>query len=220
MKVYIINRDRLQSPKEMVEFLLKTPGVTPIIMDNDSKNPDLLDWYETSPCEIVRHDLNWGETIMWMPDLNYIEYYGLKDGNYCVTDPDLDLAGIPLNWPDELKRLLVENQWCDKAGFSLEINDLPDNEITREVIAHEENHWHTPLSGGGFRAGIDTSFAAYRSSIHSFECVRASRPYTAKHRNWYYQSVDDIPADEKFYLSRINASHNHWSYKIKQRNGL
>lgn len=214
IKVFIVNRDRYHSPRKMAEFF-DSCGLRVIFLDNGSTYPPLLDWYKEMPYELELFGKNCGECCLWHVE-GLMEKYDIEKGNYLVTDPDLQVEGMPKDFLKEFRRLLDENPWADKAGASIEINDLPQNDITRAVIKHESNHWLDRLPSGGYRAAIDTTLALYRSRVHSFECVRADRPYTVKHSSWYVTGVDSLPPDELYYLQNIGIAHNYWSDKIKK----
>lgn len=212
-KVFIINRDRLHSPKEMVEFLWGISDVEPIIIDNASTYEPLLQWYKTQPCHIEKMPLNWMECVLWQPETGLMDKYNLYAGNYCVTDSDLKINHLPKDFIEVLKEGLNRYPSYDKCGLSLEIEGLPDNELTREVISHEQGHWMNKLDDIYISAATDTTFAVHRSAIQSFNCLRTNRPYTAIHRPWTY-TKDDMPDDERYYINNSNKSH--WSKRIKE----
>lgn len=213
IKAFIVNRNRYHSPRKMAEFF-DSCGLRVIFLDNGSTYQPLLDWYKEMPYELEAFGRNCGECCLWVVD-GLMEKYDIYSGNYILSDPDLDLSSVPKDFVQELRRLLDENSWADKAGLSLEINDLPPTPIRKEILDVESGYWAHPLSSGGYKAPIDTTLALYRSSIHSFECVRASRPYTARHSSWYWENESQIPKDELYYLQSIGRNHCHWSNKVK-----
>jgi len=169
MNVFIVNRDRLHSPKRMVEHLQKMPNVNVVILDSASTYEPLLEWYETKPCIIEREKLNWGECILWRPETGFIEKYHLHQGDYCVTDGDLRIDKLPLDFHDILKEGLRKYPQYDKCGLSLEIRNLPQNAYTQEIIKHESAYWGTPVDSMYFDAPIDTTYSYFASQIHSFK---------------------------------------------------
>lgn len=215
---FIINRNRYSCAKAMVEYLRQIPEINPIIIDNDSTYEPLLDWYATKPCEIDFVGKNSGEAVLWVTDR--INYYNLADGNYIVTDPDLDLSEVPLDVVDVLRRGLVLHQWADKCGLGLRIDNIPESVLKAEIVNHEQANWRDPLGDNYYRAAIDTTLALYRSRIHSFECVRTGMPYAAKHIDWYYTDYNSLPEDYIYYLNSIGNEHSHWSKEIKKRANL
>jgi hypothetical protein len=46
IRVIINNRDMLSWPKAMLEYLENVPNIIPVIIDNASTYPPLLEWYQ------------------------------------------------------------------------------------------------------------------------------------------------------------------------------
>jgi hypothetical protein len=209
--VFILNYNRLDLPRNMADYITECDGVYPIIIDNHSTYPKLIEYYKICPHEIIQMPHNAGNCAMWNTGL----YLELKlNGNFIYTDPDLDLSGIPKDFLHVLQTGL-DKYPVDKCGFSLEINNLPDNEMTREVHQWEDQNWKNPLDGMYFKAAIDTTFALYRTNVHSFNCIRTNRPYTAIHKPWTY-TLENIPEDEKYYLESTGTYFNHWTNRLKK----
>lgn len=205
MIALIINFNRLTYPKTMVEWC-KAHQLTPIIVDNHSDYGPLLDWYKTDPCRVIGMSKNYGHTVVWNKEEDVLSLLGIE-GRYIVTDPDLDLTGIPGDFLEVLERGLDMYSHVDKCGFSLEIRDLPNspegNLIGRQV---EPRYWRKLLPGGYWNAAIDTTFALYREGIvnHTHIGIRADRPYTARHLPWYYTDLKLLPEDEQYYYAMAN----------------
>lgn len=217
IKVFVLNRDRLHSPKEMVEFLWTIPDVEPIIIDNASSYEPLLQWYDTKPCHIERMELNWGCCVLWQEENGLMQKYNLRQGGYCVSDSDLKVDHLPKDFIDVLFEGLRRYPQFDKCGLSLEIQGLPDNELTREVIEHEQQHWLHKLDERYIKASTDTTMAAHASGIQSFNCLRTDRPYTAIHRPWLFDGTN-IPEDEIYYTK--NCVQSHWTKRIREVFGI
>lgn len=209
--VFIINHDRLTLPKNMADYLAGCKDVYPIIVDNASTYEPLLEYYKTCPHKVIRLHLNFGNCVMW--NTGILDEMDLH-GDYIVTDPDLDLSKIPTDFIDVLREGLRRYPDIDKCGFSLEINDLPENGLKQQVLEWESGQWHNKIDEMYYRAAIDTTFALYRSRIHSFNCLRTDRPYTAKHVPWYYTN-DNIPADEMYYLTHCNETSSYGKKILK-----
>jgi hypothetical protein len=178
-------------------------GVEPVFIDNNSDYPPLLEYYERSSFQVVRMDKNYGYKVVWEQDV--LKRLGIT-GNYIVTDPDLDLSGIPDDFLSVLEEGLRRYPQFDKCGFSLEINDLPHTEFN--PISYEKQFWQHPLDNMYFKAAIDTTFALYKSPFHSFNALRTNRPYTCRHRPWYYFDFEDMPEDEQYYFKTCKESHS------------
>jgi hypothetical protein len=144
------------------------------------------------------------------------------DGEYIVTDSDLDLTGIPDDFVKVLRQGLNKYPDVFKCGFSLEINNLPTTELADKVRALEQHYWNNPLDDMYFKAEVDTTFAMYNkksySSLEEFlSGTRTNRPYTAKHVPWYYDNVDDISEDEQYYFRTADKSKTYWGGQIKNK---
>ena len=186
---------------------LQNHGLEPIIIDNNSDYIPLLEYYATRcPYYVLRMDRNYGHQVIWSQNvLKRLEI----EGNYIVTDPDLDLSGIPDDFLNVLEEGLRRYPQFDKCGFSLEINDVKIQQCT---IDWETKFWQHPLDDRYFNAQIDTTFALYKTPIFSYNGIRTNRPYTAIHVPWEYDWVKDLPEDEQYYYATQNedtASHTH-----------
>jgi hypothetical protein len=200
----------------MADYLAECEGVEPIIVDNKSDYPPLLEYYETTPHKVEYMPHNLGN-ISWIHQT--LEKYNVTE-NFIVTDPDLILDHIPKDWLPILKEGLAKYQFAAKAGFSLEINDLPNTEIANKAKRHEQPMWGNALDDPRFyRADIDTTFALWRAIMHDFPAVRLARPYTAKHGPWYY-TKDNIPEDELYYLQTTDLNWNHWTSELRKELGI
>jgi hypothetical protein len=214
---FIINFNRLTLPRAIVDYLTPDTGCQPVIIDNGSTYPPLLDWYAGNPCKVHRLSANHGNCALWSPTcgVDFFADYDMSAG-YVVTDPDLDLSRIPKDFLSVLRDGLRRRPGFLKCGFSLEIDDLPDNEIGDEARGWETINW-TGLTDGYYQAPIDTTFAFYSGrESHDFDkCLRAPRPYTARHMPWYY-TANNLPEDERYYLNSITAHYNHYSIRLRQ----
>jgi len=202
----------------MCEYLEAT-GVRPIIIDNDSTYPPLLDWYKDCGYKVHRMERNYGHLVFWKSFL--INQY--SDRFYCLTDPDLDLSKVPHDYADVLMRGLNENPTVTKAGLSLRINDLPQNAYTKKVIEWEKKFWQHK-SGIFYKADVDTTFALYDKQRdfgklppegNKFHwAVRAPEHYTAKHIPWYLTKEKiESSEEEQYYMSQ---THTYWSNIFKE----
>jgi hypothetical protein len=195
IRIYINNRDRLTWTQNIVADIRRMGG-EPVIIDNLSSYPPLLDWYATKPCEVFMLEQNHGPRAPWTSGIatsGDAEFFG-------VTDPDLDLSGIPDDGIQHLCRGLERHPSAPKAGFSLELNDLPEGNIGNRVREYEAQYWTKPLTDGFYDAYVDTTFAVYargRSLLNFYAAVRSDRPYTARHLPWYGGPQTD---DEKYYV--------------------
>ena len=202
MKAFIITYNRLHLPVNMANYIF-AHGIDPVFVDNNSDYPPLLEYYKTTPFEVVRMKENYGYKVVW--EQNLLKKFGIT-GNYIVSDPDLDLSGIPDDFLEVLEEGLRRHPGFDKCGFSLEINDLPHTDFN--PISYEKQFWQHSLDGRYIVAAIDTTFALYKVPYHSFKALRTNRPYTARHMPWYYFDFEDMPEDEQYYFKTCKESHS------------
>lgn len=205
MKCFIINFNRISLPVQLAHWCYNN-GLEPIIIDNASTYPPLLDYYNfRCPFTVMRMDKNYGAHVVW--EQNVLKTLGITD-NYIVTDPDLDLSNIPDDFLMVLEEGLRRYPQFDKCGFSLEINGIKN----QGTIDWESQFWKYPLDDRYFNAAIDTTFALYKTPVFSYKGIRTNRPYTAIHVPWTYTHAKDLPEDEQFYYRTQNedtASHTH-----------
>lgn len=217
---FIIMFNRLTWPKKMAEYMSDT-GCEVFLVDNGSTYPPLLEWYEKCPYKIYKLGTNFGHHVLWTCDI--VENNHPNTKYYIATDPDLDLTYVP---PDYIE--VLRSEWeqhsdpIDKVGLSLEIDDLPRNNFTAQVLDWETPFWETKTDSGFYKADIDTTFAMYdhtklKSNMSFYKGIRSPRPYTARHLPWYLTSLVGQP-EELYYKDHINkdlksVSSSYWSIK-------
>ncbi len=213
ISVYLISHNRLTRLSAMVEQLGRFPGARPVIVDNASTYPPLLDYLDRVDVEVVRLGEHLGKHAPWLAGLVF------RDGPYyAVSDPDLDLSGCPEDLFEVLRRGLDANPWAIKCGPSLEIEDIPiDLPWRDQVVAWESKFWSKRLDAGHFRAAIDTTLALYRvatpfdASAWTAPAIRCDRPYTARHVPWYSTEVTE---EDRYYVENMVTKKAHWSRRI------
>jgi hypothetical protein len=207
MKALIINYNRLTLPQKLAAWLAAT-GCEPIIIDNNSDYPPLLDWYLNAPYRILAMDANYGHRVVWTTDV--LRQLGIgPQERYLVTDSDLDCDGVPYDFVDVLSAGLDKYPHVPKCGLSLEINDLPYTQSAQYVRNRcELRYWTKPLDAMYFDAPVDTTLALYREgwATYALEAIRTNRPYTARHVPWYYTDLASLPEDEQYYFNTANES--------------
>jgi len=214
MKAFVINRNQLHFTAKMADWLAVQDGVTPIIIDNNSDYPPLLEWYDETAHTVVRLRENLGSPAVFTSGV--LDQCGLQ-GGFIITDPDLDTSELPLDWINELQTGLDTHQFANKSGVSLKIDDLPDTILAQRVKDWERPHWAYPLDGGRFfKASIATTLCLCRDRQHLFDAVRAAPPYTVRHIPWYWETKDDIPDDMLYYHESIGNKWNYWSKMMKK----
>ena len=220
IKAFVIMYNRLTIPKKLIENLADT-GCEPILLDNSSTYPPLLDWYKTCPFKVHTFNQRYGERVFWDSKL-FNEY---NDEYYIVTDHDLDISNVPSDYAEMLINGL-NNKNITKCGLSLDIYDLPPTEYSQTVIGCETKYWNENEKDylGNYIAGVDTTFAMYdrKRQIEGWDygdkfyyATRRPKPYTAKHMPWYLtENSLDINDEEKYYHTGCN---NFWSTVYKRK---
>ncbi len=207
--VIINNRDLLEWPKKMCADIERLNGLHEIIIvDNGSSNRQLLQWYKDCKYKVVFLD-NLGHTAPWDCGLTS----SIETDLYVVTDPDLDLSGVPENALIHMANILYKNPALGKVGLLLETNGIPP---ASPYFDHVNNYEKSILSSGTvdnlyINAPVDTTFAIYdRRILNKYQIcgVRTLAPYMAKHIPWH---VIEPEGEFKYYLD--NASSKSSSYK-------
>ena len=214
--VIINNRDRLTTTKAMVEYLLEyAPSAIPIILDNASTYPPLLDWYGKLPsgCNLVRLKANVGSKAPWSALPQAARECGCP--YYCVTDSDLDLTGVPPDFLSLLRRGLEQFPKVAKAGLGLRLDDLPDTPLAKRAYNWEyPRFWNeADRRGQWYLNAIDTTFAMYRSgtewgATQPHTALRAAPPYCCRHVPWYAAVPPDL--EEAYYRQHADGRWATW----------
>lgn len=210
--IIINSRDRLDSLRELIEWLESAGANNIWICDNASTFPPLLDFLANRH-QVVRLDRNLGHRAPWLSGL--VPKLGRKS-HFVVTDPDVV--------PDEecpsdalvyFASLLNKYVDIDKVGFGLRIDDLPPSYAHREhVIAWESQFWAKETEPGVYRAPIDTTFALYRPGLgHSNDkALRTGAPFLARHTPWYQDSAHPTP-EQLWYVRNADKTVTNWDQK-------
>lgn len=187
--------NRLSKGRPLIENLADL-GIEVIILDGGSTYPPLLEWYEKCPFKIHTVPTNqicWAyfNTDLW--DL-------YRDQYFISSDCDLDISQVPHDFVDHLMNGLVNTPTVWKAALSLEIFDLPDTPFGKEAYEHEIRYWTNKNALGFFEVDVDNALAVYdrerRDKVDWMAGLRADKPYTARHYDWYltdetYTEEDD-----------------------------
>ena len=191
--VFICARDRLNCMKRLVAWLEEAGHDRITFLDNDSAWPPLLDYYATTPHEVVRLGENLGSKALWKAGL-------VPDEPYVYTDPDVvPVPECPLDVVAYLAKVLATTG-VPKVGLGLRIDAPFIDEASLEV----ETRWRDPTREhwqGLFLAPIDTTFALYPAcSDFHYAAVRTGAPCELLHLPWYEKPTEE----DRFYLSRAS----------------
>ena len=208
--VFIIARDRVFALRQLIAWLERAGMGRIVILDNDSSYPELLEYLEHSPHEVVNLGRNMGHTCPW--DSGAVQL--LAPGQFfVVTDPDIvPSEDCPTNAVLRFYELLARHTTAVKAGFGLRIDDLPDHYRHKDsVVTWEGRYWQSSLEPGVYVAPIDTTFALYRPGAEYSlgPGLRTGEPYLARHLPWYADS-NELSKEDAYYRQRGSASINSW----------
>ena len=216
--IFINVRNRLTTTQKLVEQCALLPNAVPILVDNDSSWPPLLEWYKTCPFEVYYLRNNVGHHAPWTHVISQTHNFISKWGEfYVVTDCDLDIGRCPIDLLEVLRAPFeLPATRVTKVGTGLQIDDLPPWQSN--VVNWESQWWKKPAKGIGnyYWAAIDTTFAMYRSrtpistatKVVGVKSLRTGFPYVARHTPWYLDG-DNLDPENKHYFLTSSAS-NSW----------
>ncbi len=199
--VVINNRDLLEWPRRMVQKLERMPGVAEIvILDNGSTYRPLMAWYRTIPHRVLFLE-NLGHTAPWTSGV--LDTIGTD--LYVVTDPDLDIDGLPDDTLAHLAGLLERHPGLGKVGLSLATEGIPADSPYREHVAKYERLPQERATGpeGLIAMPVDTTFALHdRRVLREYKIcgMRAPAPYVARHEPWHVVKPE---GDFAYYLDHV-----------------
>lgn len=208
--VFIISFNRLSYLRQFISQL-EFYGIKNIhIIDNASTYQPLLDYYKTLPYEIIRENTNMGHNVFWLDD----QFKKYRDDFYIVTDPDLRIIDeCPGDFLSVFLKMIKKYPFARKVGFSLKIDDLPENGImTKEVKMWEEQFNRVYIKKDNvYHARIDTTFALYvpeqfAVGKNPLVGLRTGLPYQMRHLPWY--KVNDSITDEDLFYT--DSKKNGW----------
>ncbi|GAA4316302.1 hypothetical protein GCM10023115_25610 [Pontixanthobacter gangjinensis] len=205
--------------KRLIDYLWKHNYRNIKIIDNNSTYPPLLDYYNSieDRIKIFRLDKNYGYRVFWKK-MNLFEKF--TNGYFVLTDPDiLPNQNCPSDFLKHFMKILDGNPEVKKVGFSLQIDDLPnENPLKKNIIEWEKKYWVKKNKNGDFIAEIDTTFALYRPGVKSvsYKAIRTNEPYMAKHLPWY-RDEQQLTKNELYYQETAGSS-NSWNInRLNQR---
>jgi hypothetical protein len=215
----IINSYNRKTYLEELVYYLRNNGYENIyIIDNNSTYLPLLDFYVEKKLRVFYLSDNVGYLSLWQTSV--FDYF--IDEYYVLTDSDVvPVTDTPTDFIAAFANILDKYSFLDKVGFSLELEDLPnENPETIEIIKHEKDFWLYDINDEFYFSPIDTTFALYKPNAKGgwwLNSGRAKRPYIAKHLPWY-ENAKKLTDDDKYYYNSVKKS-THWSSK-KRRGGL
>lgn len=219
MVIFIMNWNYLEWTRNQAEFIASC-GNTPIIVDNCSSYPPLLEWYKTCPYQVISTEgveLSTYNRFIW--EMGLPEKYA--EGNfYGVTDSDLDLSEVPKDFCEVLANHIERSKGILKCGLALKLEDLPDNSYANRYREAEKNNFSNVDQYGFFGIPVDTTMAIYSKdrcnnldrmwrasgseipnsfldNSYFYRSHRSPSPYIARHLPWY-ADINNL-SDEQIY---------------------
>lgn len=216
--VFIISFNRLACLEKLVTWLQSVELAEPIIVDNGSTYPPLLDWFDRVRGTMAIHDFkdNYGPYRVWEQRL-FEPHTTADQPFYVVTDPDV--VPIPECPKDAISRLIEtwHRSRCPKVGLSLRLETIPDTLPTgpeirawetklQSDLRPEDSAW--PAQPACYGSLIDTTFQVNHRDVlplsYGSTGIRLAHPYQADHLGWNLDP-HHLSEEEAFYWK--TASH-------------
>ena len=210
--IILNNRNRFDSLRRMVDWLLAAGCRDIRILDNDSEYAPLLAYYAALPGRVTVQKLgeNIGPWAFWKLGLHrlmstpyIVSDADLVPADYCPTDLIARLAAVADRYPD-----------CGKVAPGLRLDTIsPAYGQSRAAFQWESRYWSKPVAPGLFAAPVDTTFALYQPGAEFTirgENLRLGHPYLLEHMPW---QVDEsaLGEEELFYRAHTSKAFSHWS---------
>lgn len=221
--IVILNRDRLHPLVEQVN-VLKSKGYNNItIIDNQSTYPPLLEWYAQSGVDVFHNTLTENSCHAFR-DLvlgGHPKFLEIVSNWYVFNDSDIiPLENVPDNFIEDLINYAKKYN-KSKVGMSIKIDDIDLNyPLNAWVHSYESTYWTNGIKDGDvelYPHPIDTTFSVHAPNTiptWSNDTLRVGVPYIVKHAPFYY-NPEELPEDEKYYLSHMNKQSSNWSSKVE-----
>jgi hypothetical protein len=211
--IYIVNRNRYTSTKNLVDWLIDVGETDITILDNESTYPPVLEYYATLKVAKVQYMLeNAGPYVLWDRRMHHSIHVP-----YIVTDSDVVPSECcPKDLIAKMHTLLNEYPAYKKVGPGLRVDNIPDNFPWKDLmLLHQFMYWQNKI-GMCFEAKIDTTFAIYRPGLvmanSSDPALRMDIPYVADHVPWTKYPFDE---EEKYYQAHAVG----WSTLVSHMRG-
>jgi len=221
--IVILNRDRLYPLIEQVT-VLKSKGYTNIIViDNQSTYLPLIEWYAKGEVEVFHNNLTENSCHAFR-DLvlqGHPKFTSIISDWYVFNDSDIiPLDNVPEDFIEDLKNYAIHHNKT-KVGMSIKIDDLDMSyQLNQWVYSYESTYWTNAIIDNGIELyphPIDTTFAIHAPNTlptWSNDTLRVGIPYIVKHAPFYY-NPENLPEDEKYYLTHMNRNSSNWSSKVE-----
>jgi len=204
--VIINNFNRLETLHKLIEWLKRFGLHNYYVIDNNSTNPALLKYYQSSGVRVFTLEENCGPFALWktkIRDLFCEDYYIYTDSDIVPVDD------CPKDFLKQFYQILKSRIDIAKVGFSLKTDDLPDHCPFKKQITEFEGQFtqsdRKSPDGNYYFAQVYTTFALYKPHMGggiNLPAVRTLAPMEARHLPWY-SDPKKFSAEERFYYSQI-----------------
>lgn len=221
--IVILNRDRYYPLVEQVS-VLQTKGYNNIVViDNQSTYAPLLDWYQQSNVDVFYNTVtpNSNQAFKELVYVGHPKFVNIIQDWYVFNDSDIiPLTTVPDNFVEDLINY-AKKYSKTKVGMSIKIDDIDLNyPLNAWVHSYESTYWTNGIKDGEIELyphPIDTTFAVHAPGTlpaWSNDTLRVGEPYIVKHAPFYYDP-NNLPEDEKYYLSYMDKQSSNWSSKVE-----
>jgi hypothetical protein len=223
-KIVILNRDRFNPIKEQVEVLISKGYNNITIIDNQSTYQPLLDWYKQSDLDVFYNTVtpNSNQAFKDLISIGHTKFCDIIKDWYVFNDSDIiPLDTVPDTFIDDLI-YYAKKYNRTKVGMSIKIDDIDlSYPLNAWVHSYESTYWTNGIHDDSgielYPHPIDTTFAVHAPNtlpVWSDNTLRVGIPYIVKHAPFYYDP-NNLPEDEKHYLSHMNKQSSNWSSKVE-----
>lgn len=189
--IFILSYNRKETLRLCIEKFQKDGYKNLIILDNSSTDSETLAYLKKLSCKVIFLKKNYGHHALW--DCGLFDNV-ITNNYYVLTDPDvLPIRECPSDYVEQFYHILEKYPYKTKVGFSLKLDDLPENyRYKYDIIRFESFYWEKRMQYQFpiYDAPIDTTFALYkpgRATIKEkfYDGIRTGYPYIARHLGWY-----------------------------------
>lgn len=214
--IYIISYNRLTYLRQMITWLEDCGYNNITVIDNNSTQPELLAYLSSIQHTVVRTKKNYGYRVFYLlPKFFFDRNFRF----FVITDPDLKpVEGCPNDFVKQFAEIMRRHYKYSKVGFSLKIDDIPDDYILKsDVLEWESQFYINQLKDVApfqiYDAGLDTTFSFCSPTIFvprkaSYMGIRTGYPYQLRHLPWYITRKDE---ENDYYCSSIRTDMTTWN---------
>lgn len=213
--IFIISWNRTETLRLCIERYQKDGYRNIIILDNASTDKKHLSYLKSLPYKVYYFEKNYGTRVLY--ECGLFESI-IQNEYYVLTDPDiLPIEDCPGNYLEEFYNLLQKHPEKQKIGFSLKIDNLPeDYPFKYEIMRYESIYYDKKIQYKFpiYDAPIDTTFALYRpgGAKDFYEAFRTGYPYTAYHLGWYPNQF----GQKEYFINKNNQNASAMSTRAMQ----